>query len=169
MASTAPAPSIALVALLTLAACRPVDATRGQIHAPGVGAVSSSGGAANSSDLNAGARARPTGGPRVLGGALRDAVMMFKEAHRLGGPASELWNVSRALERLDQPEEAANQIVEYLGEQGLAAEDRGEAQREPRPVETALVSTDGRLGAERRAPHGRRAGDGRGDAGDDRD
>jgi hypothetical protein len=130
MASTAPAPLIALVALLALAACRPADATRGQIRAPGVGAVSSSGGGATSSDLNAARELDQQGVRAFSAGRFRDAVMMFKEAHRLGGPPSELWNVSRALERLDQPEEAANQIEEYLGEKGLAPEDRGEAQRE---------------------------------------
>jgi hypothetical protein len=130
MASIAPAPPFVLVTLFALGACRPHAATQGQIRAPGVGAASSAGATSGGSDLNAARELDQQGVRAFSAGRYRDAVMMFKEAHRLGGPPSELWNVSRALERLDQPEEAATQIEEYLGEKGLASEDRAEAQRE---------------------------------------
>jgi hypothetical protein len=129
MASITPARSLTL-ALLALAACRPVGATKGQIRAPGVGAASPGGASSGGSDLNAARELDQQGVRAFSAGRYRDAVMMFKEAHRLGGPPSELWNVSRALERLDQPEDAATQIEEYLGEKGLESADRAEAQRE---------------------------------------
>lgn len=60
----------------------------------------------------------------------RDAIEYFREAHRLGGPPSELWNVSRCHERLDEAELAAKVIDEYLAQQGLHTDERSEAQRE---------------------------------------
>jgi hypothetical protein len=62
-------------------------------------------------------------------GRYRDAMRLFKEARRLGGPPSELWNVARCHEKLDEAEEAAAVIDEYLKET-LTPEDRAEAQRE---------------------------------------
>lgn len=62
-------------------------------------------------------------------GRYRDAMRLFKEARRLGGPPSELWNVARCHEKLDEAEEAAAVIDDYLKET-LTPEDRAEAQRE---------------------------------------
>lgn len=63
------------------------------------------------------------------GGRYRDAMRLFLEARRLGGPPSELWNVVRCHERLDEAEEAIALIDDYLREK-LANEDRAEATRE---------------------------------------
>jgi hypothetical protein len=59
-----------------------------------------------------------------------DAILYFRSAHRLGGPSSELWNIARSLERMDDAEGACQAISEYLAERGLAPQDRMEAERE---------------------------------------
>jgi hypothetical protein len=56
-----------------------------------------------------------------------DAIRYFSEAFRLGGPATELWNIAKCHARLDQPEEAAGALEEYLAQPGLSASDRAEA------------------------------------------
>jgi hypothetical protein len=67
-------------------------------------------------------------------GRYADAVRYFRAAHRLGGPSSELWNVARSRERLDDAEGAANAIEEYLAQQDLSRSDRAEAERELRAI-----------------------------------
>ena len=84
MASIAPASRLLLLALLAVGACRPAGATRGQIHAPGVGAASSAGASSDGRDLNAARELDQQGVRACSAGRFRDAVMMFKEAHRLG-------------------------------------------------------------------------------------
>jgi hypothetical protein len=63
-----------------------------------------------------------------------DAIRYFRAAYRLGGPSSELWNVARARERLDDPEGADSAIQEYLAKHDLSAQDRAEADREGRAL-----------------------------------
>jgi hypothetical protein len=65
-----------------------------------------------------------------------DALAYFRSARALGGPASELWNIARCLEHLDDPEGAARTLDEYLSQHDLPAADRAEAQREAQAVRT---------------------------------
>jgi hypothetical protein len=59
-----------------------------------------------------------------------DAIRYFRAAYRLGGPPSELWNLARSQERLDDPESAGASIEEYLALRDLSPQDRGEAEHE---------------------------------------
>ncbi len=90
-------------------------------------------------------------------GRYEDAIRYFRSAHRLGGPSSELWNIARSFEKMDDAESAAAAIAEYLGERDLAPQDRAEAEREaqvlrarPSPLTVtttpvgALVAVDGK-------------------------
>jgi len=63
-------------------------------------------------------------------GRYADAIHYFWTAYRLGGPASELWNVARSQERLDDAEAAVAAIEDYLELRDLSPEDRAEAERE---------------------------------------
>jgi hypothetical protein len=91
-----------------------------------------------------------------------DAIRYFRAAYRLGGPSSELWNIARAQERLDDPEGAVAALEEYLALRDLSPADRAEAERELRALRSrasmltvtttppgALVTVDGKqtLGA----------------------
>ncbi|MDP9151874.1 MAG: PEGA domain-containing protein, partial [Myxococcota bacterium] len=67
-------------------------------------------------------------------GRYLDAIRYFRAALRLGGPSSELWNVVRSLERLDDAEGAAAVVDEYLARRDLAPEDRAGAEREARAL-----------------------------------
>jgi hypothetical protein len=69
-------------------------------------------------------------------GRYGDAVRYFAAAYRMGGPSSELWNMARARERMDQPEEAARAIEEYLGQRDLSAYDRADGERELHALHT---------------------------------
>jgi hypothetical protein len=69
-------------------------------------------------------------------GRYADAVRYFVGAYRIGGPSSELWNIARARERMDQPEEAARAIEEYLGRRDLSASDRADGERELHALHT---------------------------------
>jgi hypothetical protein len=60
-------------------------------------------------------------------GRYNDAIRYFEEAHRLGGPPFELWNIAKCHLRLDQPESAAEMLERYLATPTLPAEDREEA------------------------------------------
>jgi len=64
------------------------------------------------------------------GSRYADALAYFRSARTLGGPPSELWNIARCLERLDDPEGAARTLDEYLAQRDLPPADRVEAQRE---------------------------------------
>jgi len=59
-----------------------------------------------------------------------DAIRFFEEARRLGGPPSEVWNIAKCHVRLDDPEEAAKVIEEYLELKGLSPGDRLEAEQQ---------------------------------------
>jgi hypothetical protein len=63
-------------------------------------------------------------------GSYRDAIQFFREAQRLGGPTSELWNEARCHEHLDEIEEAAGVLDRYLREGSLTKDERGDAERE---------------------------------------
>ena len=63
-------------------------------------------------------------------GRYNDAIAYFRAAYDLGGPSSELWNIVRCREGLDDPEGAAAAIDEYLGVKDLAPQDRTDAARE---------------------------------------
>jgi hypothetical protein len=65
-------------------------------------------------------------------GRYAEATRYFRAAYRLGGPSSELWNVARSRERLDDAEGASDAIEEYLAQTDLSPADRGEAEREAR-------------------------------------
>src|SRR6266852_4035645 len=59
-----------------------------------------------------------------------DAARYFRAAQDLGGPSSELWNIARCRERLDDAEGATAAIEDYLTRRDLAPKDRAEAERE---------------------------------------
>jgi hypothetical protein len=63
-------------------------------------------------------------------GHFEDSIRYFRAAYRIGGPPSELWNIARCRERLDDAEGAAKAIEEYLSLRGLSAQDRAEAERD---------------------------------------
>jgi hypothetical protein len=93
-------------------------------------------------------------------GRYGDAVRYFRVAYRLGGPSSELWNMARGHERLDDPEGADRAITEYLSKRDLSPQDRADAEHEQRALRArpsmlsvttspsgALVTIDGKPGA----------------------
>jgi hypothetical protein len=63
-----------------------------------------------------------------------DAIRYFRGAYRLGGPSSELWNIARTREKIDDLEGADSAIQEYLAKRDLSAQDRAEADREGRAL-----------------------------------
>jgi hypothetical protein len=82
-----------------------------------------------------GARELDQQGVRAFGeGRYVDAIRLFRTARALGGPPSEVWNVARCLERLDDAEGASAAIDEYLVTRDLSAQDRADAERESRAL-----------------------------------
>jgi PEGA domain-containing protein len=67
-------------------------------------------------------------------GRYADAILYFRTAYRLGGPSSELWNIARAREKVDDFEGADAAIREYLEQHDLSSQDRSEADREARAL-----------------------------------
>ncbi len=63
-------------------------------------------------------------------GRYTDAIAYFRSAYQLGGPSSELWNIVRCREGMDDAEGAAAAIDDYLALPGLASQDRADAARE---------------------------------------
>src|SRR4051812_14799445 len=63
-------------------------------------------------------------------GRYADAIAYFRAAYALGGPPSELWNIVRCREALDDAEGAAAAIDDYLTRKDLPAQDRADATRE---------------------------------------
>ncbi len=111
------------LALLLATSCAP-NAARPRDPASGAGAA----GAHKSLDA---ARELDQAGVRLFKeGRYADAERHFGAAYRLGGPSSELWNVARCRERLDDAEGAARALEEYLAQRDLAPGDRTEAERE---------------------------------------
>ena len=63
-------------------------------------------------------------------GHYRDAIKLFTEAYHLGGPSSEIWNIARCHQKLDEPEQADAEFERYLGQSDLTPEDRAQATKE---------------------------------------
>lgn len=63
-------------------------------------------------------------------GRAREAMLLFREAYRLGGPSIELWNVARCHQRLEEDQEAAAVLEQYLADDHLLPSDRAQAERE---------------------------------------
>src|ERR1700722_9628794 len=92
-------------------------------------------GAAADQDL-ARARVLDQQGVRAYRGErYNDAIRFFEEARKLGGPASEIWNIAKCHVRMDEPEEAAKDIEDYLDQKGLSAADRAEAEQQLREIQ----------------------------------
>lgn len=92
-------------------------------------------------------------------GRYNDAIRYFEEAHRLGGPPFELWNIAKCHVRLDQPEQAAEMLERYLATPTLPAEDREEAtqqldalRKRPSTLTIASVPTGASLTVDGRVP-----------------
>jgi hypothetical protein len=71
-------------------------------------------------------------------GRYTDAITFFRAAHQLGGPSSELWNIVRCREGMDDAEGAAAAIDEYLALRDLLPQDRADADREALALRTRL-------------------------------
>lgn len=115
---------LAVIALLTTSACVPsraqAPASPDDVGPPKRGAL----------DLDA-ARELDQQGVRAFRDArFADAIRFFRAAYRLGGPSSELWNIARSRERMDDPEAAAAAIDQYLLQRDLSSQDRADAERE---------------------------------------
>jgi hypothetical protein len=90
-------------------------------------------------------------------GHFADAIAYFRAAHDLGGPSSELWNIVRCREGMDDLEGASAAIDDYLALTDLLPQDRADAQREAQALRArpsvltvttipagALVTIDGK-------------------------
>jgi hypothetical protein len=90
-------------------------------------------------------------------GRYTDAIAYFRAAYQLGGPSSELWNIVRCREGMDDVEGAATAIDDYLAAKDLLPADRADAVREAQALRArastltitttpsgASVSVDGR-------------------------
>ncbi len=142
---------MALLALLALSACAPAAPRSPRDE------KDETVGARSTPDLE-GARELDQSGVRAFReGRYADAIRFFRAAYRKGAPASELWNIARCYERLDDAERAVHAIDEYLAQHDLPAFDRGEAEKELRAIASrtsiltvttvppgALVVLDGR-------------------------
>lgn len=114
---------LALVALLTATACVPTVGRPGAEAEEGVRRP-------RTPDIDA-ARDLDQQGVRAFREARwADALRYFRASYRLGGPSSEVWNIARCRERLDDAEGAAAAIDQYLALRDLSPQDRAEAERE---------------------------------------
>jgi PEGA domain len=59
-----------------------------------------------------------------------DAIRFFEEALKVGGPPSEIWNIAKCHVHMDEPEEGAKYIEEYLSQKGISPNDRAEAEQQ---------------------------------------
>ncbi len=94
-------------------------------------------------------------------GHYRDAIRFFTEAYKLGAPSTELWNIAKCEQRLDEPEEADAALERYLAQNDLTPRDRADATRElqdlrRRPSTLAIdsVPTAARVTIDGRRPPG---------------
>jgi hypothetical protein len=140
-----------VAALLVTTACATTSA-----HAPGANGRASLARHGHG-DLDA-ARELDQEGVRAFRDArFSDAIRYFVAAYRLGGPSSELWNVARCREHMDDPEGAATALEQYLAQRDLSTQDRVEAEHEAQWLRTrpsmltvtttpsgAVVTLDGR-------------------------
>jgi hypothetical protein len=65
-----------------------------------------------------------------------DAIRDFRAARDLGGPPSELWNIARCEERVDEGERAVQALDEYLALTDISPADRAEAEHEEKVLAT---------------------------------
>ena len=121
---------IALSMLLALAAsaCVPSAQRPGDVLMPAPKRMES--GAIKGSDLDAARELDQQGVRAFAAGRYREAIRYFNEAWRLGGPPTEIWNIARCHERLDEPEESAKAIEQYLAIPAVGGDERTDAQRE---------------------------------------
>jgi hypothetical protein len=90
-------------------------------------------------------------------GRYADAIRYFRTAYALGGPPSELWNIAKCRERMDDAEGATAAIDEYLTVPNLSPQDRSDAEHEAQALRArpsiltvtstpagALVTVDGK-------------------------
>jgi hypothetical protein len=126
------------VALLMAASCMPPEDRR----EPDIAAARSSVTAARELDQK--------GVRSYRAGRYTDAIAYFRAAHTLGGPSSELWNIVRCRERMDDLEGASAAVDEYLALKDVLPQDRAEAQREAQTLRTrpsVLTVTTSPVGA----------------------
>jgi hypothetical protein len=119
------------VLLAALAACEEQTSSRGAV-APDETMQPPS----PSPDIPAARELDQQGVRSYLEGRYVDAIDLFRAAYAAGGPPSELWNIARCREKLDDSEGAAAAIQLYLAQAGLAPADRVEAERELRTLES---------------------------------
>src|ERR1019366_5558773 len=113
--------------LAVLALLAPAGGARAGAREPGVDDVGAS--ARRSKPNLEAARELDQQGVRAFrDGRFSDAIRYFLSAYRLGGPSSELWNVARSRERMDDAETAAGAIEQYLAQRDLTSQDRAEAE-----------------------------------------
>ncbi|HEX3346310.1 MAG TPA: PEGA domain-containing protein, partial [Polyangiaceae bacterium] len=115
---------LAVLALFATTAC-----AHGAVREPGVDDTSAPV-RRNKPDLEAARELDQQGVRAFRDGRFSDAIRYFLSAYRLGAPSSELWNVARSRERMDDAETAADSIAQYLTQQDLGPQDRAEAERE---------------------------------------
>jgi len=127
-------PFVATSLFLALSACVPPAQRPGDTLMPAPKRTGA--GALAGHDLDAARELDQQGVRAFAAGRYREAIHFFQEARRLGGPASELWNIARCYERLDEPEESARAIESYLAEPSLGTDERSDAQRELERLKT---------------------------------
>jgi hypothetical protein len=115
---------LAVLALLATAACVQPGAHASDPATEGVASAHSK------PDLDAARELDQQGVRAFREGRFSDAIRFFLSAYRLGGPSSELWNVARSRERMDDAETAATAIEQYLAQRDLSPQDRAEAEHE---------------------------------------
>jgi hypothetical protein len=64
-----------------------------------------------------------------------DAIRFFEESLKVGGPPSEIWNIAKCHVHMDEPEEGAKYIEQYLDQKGLSPADRAEAEQQLREIQ----------------------------------
>jgi hypothetical protein len=119
---------LALLALLALAACvQPAErGARGEEDETPT--------RRSTPDLESARELDQSGVRAFKEGRFADAIRFFRAAYRKGAPSSELWNIARCDERLDDAERAVHAIDEYLALRDVAPADRAEAERELRAI-----------------------------------
>jgi sugar/nucleoside kinase (ribokinase family) len=78
-------------------------------------------------------------------GRYREAQQLFERAHARGGPSSELWNIARCQQKLDDTKGAMETLTEYVSKRDIEHGEREEAQRElevlrRKPVRVVVVT-----------------------------
>lgn len=111
-------------AIVTTPSCVP------RTGGPPVDAASSSLSAAGRPSVGAARELDQQGVRSFRAGRYTDAIAYFRAAYHLGGPSSELWNIVRCREGMDDAEGAAAAIDDYLALPDVLAQDRSDAARE---------------------------------------